>query len=78
MSGIPGWTENEPRLDYEALERYSGLDLLHLAITLGYSRRSLTRWRAQGIPLNRADTAAVRLGAHPAEIWHEQWWEVAS
>jgi hypothetical protein len=32
-------------------------------------RAAVQRWRAGGVPLYSADRAAVRAGAHPAEVW---------
>jgi hypothetical protein len=32
-------------------------------------RAAVQRWRAGGVPLYSADRAALRAGAHPAEVW---------
>jgi len=45
-----------------------------LALQLGVTRRTVNRWRRAGrVPAGQADTAAVRLGHHPAEIWPTEW-----
>jgi hypothetical protein len=44
-----------------------------VAHLLGVSPNTVTRWRHEGIPLDRADKIAVRLGEHPSTIWPE-WW----
>ncbi len=45
-----------------------------LARQLGVTRRTVNRWRSAGrVPARQADTAAVRLGHHPAEIWPTEW-----
>lgn len=48
-----------------------------LARRLGVARRTVVRWKANGVPLNRADAIAGSLGRHPSEIWGEQWWAAA-
>jgi hypothetical protein len=50
------------------------LSARRIAELLGYERvesgrAAVQRWRAGGVPLYAADRAAVRAGAHPAEIW---------
>ncbi len=45
-----------------------------LALRLGVTRRTVNRWRRAGaVPARHADTVAVRLGHHPAEIWPTEW-----
>ena len=48
-----------------------------LARMLNMSGTTMRRWRDEGIPDVCADECAVRIGAHPAEIW-AGWLEVAS
>jgi hypothetical protein len=42
--------------------------------TLHIGPRTLRRWRAEGVPVERADRAAVIIGHHPAELWGPHWW----
>lgn len=45
-----------------------------LADLTGFARRTMVRWKADGVPLSRADELAVALGVHPSAIWHDEWW----
>lgn len=48
-----------------------------LARCIGVNRRVLARWVVRGsVPAARADSCAVRLGFHPANLWPE-WWTAA-
>jgi lambda repressor-like predicted transcriptional regulator len=50
-----------------------------LAELAGTSTRQLERWKAAGrIRAVMADRVAVAIGMHPAEIWGDQWWALAS
>lgn len=81
--------ERRPRLSFEALHNFMGpVDALNgyvaqdarmkaLEHHCGVGRRSLIRWRHEGVPLARADQIAVSLGAHPVDIWPE-WYEVSA
>jgi len=44
-----------------------------LASRIGVSRRTLHRWAVEGVPVERADRAAIALGTHPACPWPEHW-----
>lgn len=46
-----------------------GATICDLAHRLGVTRRTVQRWRTTGLTDVSADHAAVRLGAHPLEIW---------
>lgn len=55
-----------------AVDGSSGL----LALRVGVDRRTVTRWRHEGLDALRADRCAVALGQHPAEVWGRAWWSV--
>lgn len=46
----------------------------HLADAVGVDRRTVKRWRHQGLMVTQADRAAVALGLHPASLWPVEWW----
>lgn len=46
-----------------------------LALALGASRRSVTRWRQRGIDWWIADVLATAIGLHPSWVW-PQWWDL--
>lgn len=48
-----------------------------LAARLGVSRRTVCRWKRQGLTECQADQAAVRAGLHPGIVWSE-WWSSAA
>ena len=48
-----------------------GEELAHL---LGVSRKTVTRWTRDGIPLQSADQLAIRLGYNPVAVWG-LWWD---
>lgn len=48
-----------------------------VAEVCGVTRRSVQRWKTEGLTVQAADHAAVNLGGHIGLIW-DQWWEVAS
>lgn len=48
--------------------------LSHLARLTGFSRRTMQRFRVDGIPVSQADRIAIHFGFHPFEIWGEDWW----
>ena len=52
--------------------------LAELARQTGVHVRQVQRWKHSGIPLERADSMAIALGLHPAEVWGDEWWEAAS
>ena len=74
-----------PRFAVDALEAHWGPFTIHnhdtpvvgsnselLAEVLGVSRRTVQRWRKEGIPEHYADKLACRIGTHPSLIW-ETW-----
>lgn len=64
------------RLPFGQLDQ--GRSAAVLAELVGVHRRTIQAWRRYGVPLLRADRAAVLLGGrHPAEVWPE-WWEVTA
>ncbi len=40
---------------------------------IGYHADEIRRWRTIGVRFHVADTIAVRLGCHPADLWPEYW-----
>lgn len=71
----------EPRVPYAGLVRWLtaryGLEqngYRTIAKTIGMSERNMKNWHHHGIPLFSADKLAVKLGAHPADIWPDEWW----
>jgi hypothetical protein len=79
-------TAPAPRLPFGPLERHiipSPLDRAGhpagartIAKQCGTTIRGAHRWMRCGLTLDEADTAAVRVGCHPCEIWPE-WWVLA-
>lgn len=72
------WTTEE-RLPFAPLERavelrLEGGNLTDVAACLDVHRRQCERWRRAGVTWAQADVLAVRIGLHPAEVWHD-WWE---
>lgn len=62
------------RMNQSTWKLKTGSNTGTLAELTGYNRRTLVRWRREGIPLEDADRIAVALGLHPASIWSE-WWQ---
>jgi hypothetical protein len=71
----------EPRLPYAGLVDW--LQHVHqlehagyrtIARITGMSLGSVSMWSRTGIPMWTADRLAIKLGAHPADIWPEEWW----
>ena len=69
---------------YDARELLRFFDPDETDITIGarlrVGRRLVAEWRAgQDYLLNsyRADDLANRLGAHPSEVWGDDWWRYA-
>lgn len=54
---------------------YRGLvsPLVVIAELARVDRRTVHRWRHEGLTLEVADDVAVRLGFHPSEVWPD-WW----
>lgn len=46
-----------------------------IAAQCGTTVQKARRWKRTGLTLDEADTAAVRLGCHPCEVWPD-WWEL--
>ena len=42
-----------------------------LAVRVGVSARTVWRWHHTGLTDHQADRAAIALGFHPANIWHD-------
>lgn len=54
----------------------SCLRVIDIAEMLGISSKGLNRWTAEGgVPVDRADEIAIRLGWHPAVVWGHDWAE---
>lgn len=49
-----------------------------LAQLIGVSRRTVTRWAAEGVPIVSADRAAMALGLHPTEVWGRMFYWAAA
>ena len=63
------------RYDIEPLLRVCNGSQDLLAEALGMNRRTVVRWVAEGgVPEPSADSAAVRIGRHPGDLWSE-WWD---
>lgn len=43
------------------------------AEALGTTTRTLDRWRRYGVPADRADALACRVGFHPSSVWGIEW-----
>ena len=72
QSAADGEAELFPFAPLEAAAGHPSAEAL--ALQLGVTRRTVNRWRSTGrVPADQADTAAVRLGHHPAEIWPTEW-----
>lgn len=71
-----------PRLPAQplmALARRGGAEdsITDIADWLGIHTRSLQRWIEDGgIPIDSADSIAISLGRHPAEIWGQAYWDL--
>lgn len=52
---------------YERQGRLPGQ--IHAA--LGITKRTLYKWRERGLSDRQADHAAVALGLHPSNVWHD-------
>jgi plasmid maintenance system antidote protein VapI len=48
-----------------------------VAETFGVTRRTVSRWKADGLTIDQADTLAVALDTHPAELWGPVVWNDA-
>lgn len=44
-----------------------------LADCIGRSRRTIHRWKNDGVPEGAADAAAIAIGSHPAYVWMNEW-----
>lgn len=60
------------RLDEEPVEHGLWTDEL-AAEVLGVSQRQIMRYKADGVPVARADDFAIRIGSHPLDIWGASW-----
>lgn len=61
------------RLPFGPLAALANIEQGELAERAGLSRRSVTRWVAEGVPVFHADTLAVAAGFTPQEVWGQQW-----
>lgn len=76
-------TTRNPQLDakfsFRALEIATGhMTAREYARIIGVTMRTIQRWRATGIPADRADNIAVALHEHPGLVWPDQWWGSAN
>lgn len=67
----------QKRVPFAPIERRLNDNDVEMAKTLGTNRTVIARWRKTGIPIGRADSLAVRIGAHPAELW-PFWYETTA
>lgn len=62
------------RLAFDELHREAGRpSIIRLAEIIGHTPRTLHRWKNDGVPASKADSAAIKVGSHPANIWPDQW-----
>lgn len=66
-SGHPEQTKEADRRKTFTDEKFSAM--------IGFSSRTIVRWRANGgeLPWAAADKAAIYLGEHPIRVWGEEW-----
>jgi hypothetical protein len=63
-----------PHLPAEPLfELFDGADDGVIADACGLSRRTIVRWRRQGIPWIQADRICAHLCVHPILLWRDEW-----
>lgn len=61
-------------LSYDALCQAAGTtNATTLAERIGVNRRSVARWKRDGIPYDSADNAAIRVSSHPDLVWPNEW-----
>ena len=61
------------------IEQVKPDSLQQLASSIGYTPRSLHRWKKAGvIPERSADQLAINIGLHPANIWPVEYQRFAS
>lgn len=53
------------------LKGFRGVKSFVIADALGVHRRTLYRWRIEGIPYFTADKIACRMGVHLSQVWKE-------
>jgi hypothetical protein len=46
-----------------------------VAEAVGVSSKTVQRWKVDGLSWSVADRAAVAVGAHPATVWGDEWWD---
>lgn len=64
------------RLPFWRLERFlsdAGTSDRAIAGACRINHRSVSQYRASGVPFLQADRIACRIGVHPANIWPEYW-----
>jgi len=66
-AGLVEWLQRTHDLRYTGYGTVAGLT--------GMSYGGVKRWHQTGIPMWTADRLAIKLGAHPADIWPKEWWE---
>lgn len=49
--------------------RRQGISQVEFATMTGISRRTILRWKTDGVSDDHADLAATHLGLHPFELW---------
>lgn len=66
-AGHRDWGPRNP--EAEVWQPVTGNPISVLSELTGVSRRTLTRWVKDGVPVEYADRMAVALGRHVCEIW---------
>jgi hypothetical protein len=59
------------RLGHDAFNR------LDVERKFGVPAQTTLNWERQGVPLFNADRLLIRLGAHPSEVWGDEYWDAA-
>jgi hypothetical protein len=74
----------QPRLSFEPLRHWLMQRLGHDAFNrldverkFGVPAQTTLNWERQGVPLFNADRLLIRLGAHPSEVWGDEYWDAA-
>ena len=53
-------------------------NISELSRMTGAHRRSIQRWKREGVSISGADIVASALGCHPVEIWGEQFFQIGT
>jgi hypothetical protein len=74
----------QPRLSFEPLRHWLAQRLgqdqfnrLDVERKTGIRCETTRNWERNGVPLFNADRLVVSLGAHPCEVWGDDYWNAA-